>query len=61
MIEPQGVNMADITMCRGDGCGLKDDCYRYLAKASERQSFFVKPPAKNGSCEYYWKVEKNAK
>jgi hypothetical protein len=49
--------MADITMCRGDGCGLKDDCYRYLAKASERQSFFMKPPVKNGSCEYYWKVK----
>lgn len=32
--------MADITMCVGTGCPLRDKCYRYTATPNEhRQSF----------------------
>lgn len=36
--------MADITMCFGMGCPLKEQCYRYTAKADEYQSYFVGLP-----------------
>ena len=49
--------MPDITMCPGGNCPLKENCYRFTAKASEyHQSYFAEAPydheAKN--CEYYW-------
>lgn len=45
----------DITKCSGKDCNLKDTCYRYTAKSdSERQSFFVEPPIKDGKCDMYW-------
>jgi hypothetical protein len=53
--------MADITMCSGLRCPLKDTCYRFKAKANpEWQSYFERPPydKKTGKCELYWKVEK---
>ena len=32
--------MADITMCVGTGCPLRETCYRYMAEPNEyRQSF----------------------
>jgi hypothetical protein len=32
--------MADITMCTGTGCPLREQCYRYMAEPSEHwQSF----------------------
>lgn len=59
--------MPDITMCTGEGCVLKDSCYRYTAQPSEyRQSYFVVPPfnlllvedletGKNQQdCRHYW-------
>lgn len=47
--------MPDITMCSGEGCPLKESCYRYTAKPSEYwQSYFIDPPIKDGECEYYW-------
>lgn len=46
--------MPDITMCTGVGCPRKESCYRFLAKPSDRQSYFTKPPVKeNGECAYY--------
>lgn len=36
--------MADITMCFGSGCPLKEQCYRYTAKPDEYQSYFVGLP-----------------
>ena len=48
---------ADITKCSGDGCESKYTCYRYTAKASSHQSYFIKPPIMNNGyyngCEYY--------
>ena len=50
--------MADISMCRGEGCPLKESCYRHKAKKSEYwQTYFVEVPYENGECKYYWKLE----
>ena len=46
--------LSDITMCSGKGCGAKETCYRYIAKPSIRQSYFMKPPFTDEGCEYYW-------
>jgi DnaJ-class molecular chaperone len=46
--------MPDITMCSGIDCPYKDSCYRYTAKPSEYQSYFVDPPIKNDKCDSYW-------
>mgnify|MGYP003659851959 CR=1 len=49
--------MADITMCDGKGCELKETCYRYKAKPNEyMQSFFKEPPIENGECKYHWQT-----
>ena len=47
--------MPDITLCRGDGCPLKDGCHRYLAKPDPRwQSYCIVAPYRDGECKYYW-------
>ena len=39
--------MADISMCLGKGCPLRDTCYRHTAKPNEyRQAYFVSAPVK---------------
>lgn len=46
--------MADITMCKGEGCPNKDKCYRHLAPQNEyRQSWFVTSPIQEGVCTYF--------
>lgn len=49
--------MADITMCDGINCPLRETCYRFKAKPDKYgQSYFVKVPVDNdGKCEFYWK------
>jgi len=54
--------MADITMCSGKGCRVKDKCYRFTAKKSEFwQSYFLNPPleVKNDvlACRMFWGEE----
>jgi len=51
--------MPDITMCRGNDCELKDNCYRHKAEPSEfRQSWFMKPPYESiFECEYFWELK----
>jgi len=51
--------MADITMCSGKGCRVKDKCYRFTANKNEfRQSYFTKPPINVKDnvliCDYFW-------
>jgi len=46
--------MADITKCSGEGCPLKDMCYRFTAPGSEYQAYFTTPPVKDGECEMFW-------
>ena len=53
--------MADITMCKGTKCLLKETCYRYTANKDMMQSFFVDIPYKDDKCEYYWNITKRKK
>lgn len=49
--------MADISMCSGEKCPLKEKCYRHTAPKSEfRQAYFTKVPYSTlvEGCEYYW-------
>jgi hypothetical protein len=48
--------MPDITMCPGTNCPHKESCYRFTAKASEYQAFFIYTPIENGKCDYFWGV-----
>ena len=52
--------MPDISMCQGTNCNIKDNCYRFKAKASEfRQSWFCKSPNLDPYyCDYYWEIIK---
>ena len=53
--------MADITMCTGNGCPLKENCYRFTAEKSEyRQSYFFTPPFDGKTCEMYWGKQSEA-
>ena len=49
--------MADITMCNGNNCPIKNGCYRHRALSNEYgQSYFIKSPysKKLKECQYYW-------
>ena len=46
--------MPDITKCVGTNCPQKETCYRYTAKPSDNQSYFMEAPIKDGKCEMYW-------
>ena len=51
--------MADVTMCSGQGCLIKDRCKRYTSFANQSyQSYFMKPPftmkGKKFNCDMYW-------
>ena len=47
--------MPDITMCKGDSCIQKCNCYRYTAKPTPQcQSYFTEPPFNIDGCESYW-------
>jgi hypothetical protein len=48
--------MADISMCQGTGCPLKNECYRHTAPVNEyRQAYFVYIPYDHAykGCEYF--------
>lgn len=54
--------MADISMCSGKECDLKEKCYRYTApKSMYMQSYFSNPPKdEKGDCDYFWNIEVNS-
>jgi hypothetical protein len=52
--------MPDISMCKGNNCKIRNNCYRYRAVPSDYyQSYFVESPfdPKKYSCRYFWAVE----
>jgi len=54
--------MADITMCLGKDCKVKDKCYRFTANKNEfMQSYFLNPPFEikdnTFTCEMFWGKE----
>lgn len=48
--------MPDITMCKGEDCPKKEECYRFLAKPSGLQSWFANPPFNKElkKCGFFW-------
>ena len=51
--------MADISMCPGTDCPVKEKCYRFTAPKSEfMQSYFFEAPGKTEddkfTCDMYW-------
>ena len=47
--------MADIAMCRGEGCPMAKDCKRHTARPNpHRQAYFTDVPYKDGKCEKFW-------
>lgn len=48
--------MTDITKCSGDGCPVKDLCYRFNAPGSTYQSYFMQVPFDHDKleCEHLW-------
>jgi len=48
--------MADITLCGGGDCPMKQNCYRYTAEVFGRQDFFGSPPYVSATkqCEYFF-------
>lgn len=48
----------DITMCPGDGCPLRDRCFRARAVPSARQDWLGSEPynATLNRCEMFWDV-----
>ena len=56
-IKSREILMPDITTCSGEGCKLKDTCYRYTASPNDNdhQSYFLAEGWNHldGSCKYY--------
>jgi hypothetical protein len=51
--------MPDITMCKGEKCSIKNDCYRYTAAPNyEYQRYFSISPIIAGTCNKYMSNEK---
>lgn len=58
--------MVDISKCSGIietkdpeetfTCPMRYSCKRFTAKSGEYQSW-MKPPFKDGECDYYWEVK----
>ena len=46
--------MSDITKCEGQRCPVKEQCKRYTAKESFKQSYFMESPIKDNKCEMFW-------
>lgn len=44
-----------MTLCPGDRCPIKQDCFRFTRKAYGRQNYFGSPPYNftNQTCEYF--------
>lgn len=46
--------MPDIAMCMGQGCPIKDSCFRHVATPNPYRQSYMEPERKeDGSCEYY--------
>tara|TARA_R110000782_G_scaffold218544_1_gene305932 strand:+ start:366 stop:521 length:156 start_codon:yes stop_codon:yes gene_type:complete len=51
--------MADISMCEGKGCDVKETCYRFKATPNKyRQSYIFPSNIQIGGCDSYWNLQK---
>lgn len=50
--------MTDISKCMGNGCPLREKCYRFTAPSDDWQSYLVGSPydAKTESCVMFWPI-----
>lgn len=48
--------MPDISMCPGNNCPKKEECYRFTAIPNEPwQAYFIANPDPDGAaCEFFW-------
>lgn len=44
----------DITKCKGIECPIKENCYRFISKESDWQSYLMESPFKDGKCDMFW-------
>lgn len=51
--------MTDICKCRGEGCSLKESCWRFLAPFEKWQSMMETPEETGEKCEYYWPAKQH--
>ena len=53
--------MADITMCKGTDCPMKNNCYRHTASVNMyRQAYFINVPLKEDkTCDEFWQDERH--
>ena len=49
--------MPDIAKCTNKDCKLNTKCYRFLAPASNYQSYSDFKPDAKGRCPYFWDNE----
>ena len=50
--------MADITKCKGIGCSVAKQCYRYTSISDKWQSYFAYMPSPSGKeCKYFIQVK----
>lgn len=52
--------MADISKCNGEGCELKESCYRYTVPADFLYQAYIVPMLKGMYCNSYWEVEEKS-
>jgi hypothetical protein len=47
--------MADMTLCKGINCPMKEQCKRYTSTPDPLyQSYFTKSPIRDGKCDMFW-------
>jgi hypothetical protein len=52
--------MADITLCKGGECPLKETCRRYTTPPNpERQWVFTTIPYDDSECDMYWGINQD--
>ena len=57
--------MTDITKCTGEGCSMKEHCYRFKAPDNDLwQSYFIEAPIKSKGlsgeeCPHFWEHHEN--
>lgn len=49
--------MPDYTLCKGINCDVRDRCFRFRAKPSRYQSYFVTTPGINKGCVYFMSLQ----
>ena len=48
--------MSDISMCEGEGCEVRETCYRFKSNPNEYWQSYIKPNIQLGVCEHYCNI-----